>query len=58
MFDISAKNLWEEINTAESFRDIHLHKFKEQIERYTGEAFRDDNRQGQGWPENHMPAWD
>ncbi len=51
MLDVSAENLWLEVQAAVNFRDSHLTRVSELIGYYTGAAY---NGQGGDWPENHM----
>ena len=53
MLDLSSSNLWTEIKAAESFRDKHLGRVEELIERYAGSSYREDFTAG-AWNENHM----
>ena len=46
------KNLWSEIEHAETTRDNHLGVYDEMIEKYAGQGYRDDFTQSP-WSENH-----
>jgi hypothetical protein len=51
MIDVNPKNLLEEIQGAEQFRDAHIEGMADQVERFHG-PFYNDNR-GEFSPENH-----
>ena len=51
MLDLSAANLWMEIEAAIQFRDSHLAQVDDLVDFYTGPAYHSG---GQSWSENHM----
>jgi len=51
MLDVSAKNLYEEVCSAERFRDAHLSRVPSMVENYVGDSYRTDLN-GQ-WSENN-----
>ncbi len=52
MLDVTASNLWEEVQAAERFRDKHLERVNTLINYYTGSAY--SGEPGGDWSENHM----
>lgn len=51
MLDVNPKNLLQEVQTAEEFRDAHIEGMNEQVERYHGPFY--DSSKGEFSPENH-----
>lgn len=52
MLDTTTKNLWQEIEGAEKFRDQHLSRMSEMIQKYAGQGYRSD--WNGDWAENHL----
>jgi len=52
MLDVTAANLWREIQAAEEFRNRHLTHVQPLIDYYAGSAYRGDG--SADWSENHM----
>ena len=52
MVDVSAENLFREIQAAESYRDRHLTHVQSLVDYYTGSAY--NGRGDAQWSENHM----
>ncbi len=52
MLDVTPKNLYLEIEAAETLRDSYLESFDEIVDRFTGEAYQEGH--GLSIPENHV----
>mgnify|MGYP003135821959 CR=1 FL=1 len=52
MLDVTPKNLYLEIEAAETLRDTYLESYSEIVDRFTGEAYQEGH--GISVPENHI----
>jgi hypothetical protein len=56
---VTEKSIWEEVRSAESFRDDHLDEISSRVQRYHGSAYKGSSAPGSSNndPENHSFEW-
>ena len=54
MLDVTPENLYDEIQSAEAFRDEHLEYFDDLVEQFIGPAYRGSTGTDNYLPENHV----